>query len=55
MIEDNPLRYMPMQNTTGWKCPGCGACYSPSTPACFKCNGNTPEPKNYIGLKGTAG
>ena len=21
----------------GWKCPGCGKCYSPSTPQCFTC------------------
>lgn len=21
----------------GWSCPGCGRCYSPTTPQCFTC------------------
>ena len=21
----------------GWSCPGCGKCYSPTTPQCFTC------------------
>jgi len=25
---------------SGWMCPGCGKCYSPTTPQCFSC-GNT--------------
>lgn len=24
----------------GWQCPGCGACYSPSTSACARCVGS---------------
>lgn len=23
--------------STGWQCPGCGACYSPDVAACFHC------------------
>jgi hypothetical protein len=22
---------------SGWRCPGCGKCYSPLTPQCFTC------------------
>ena len=40
---------------SGWQCPGCGACYSPSVAACFNCRGtrvttgtdaNEPEPSS---------
>lgn len=25
--------------TTGWRCPNCGACYSPFVQQCFNCRG----------------
>jgi hypothetical protein len=31
---------------SGWKCPGCGRCYSPTTPQCFTCG--------QVGYSGTS-
>ena len=35
---------------TGWKCPGCGRCYSPLTPQCFSCGQPTYTSNNTGGL-----
>jgi hypothetical protein len=37
-----PPLIMPSQDSAnvGWKCPGCGKCYSPATPKCFTCKNN---------------
>lgn len=28
---------------TGWKCPGCGKCFSPNVTECTTCGKNIPE------------
>ena len=38
----------------GWKCPGCGRCYSPLTPQCFSC-GQPTYTSNNTGLNVGAG
>ena len=35
----NP-NYIEWGTNQGWRCPGCGRYYSPSTPMCFYCGGN---------------
>ena len=37
----------------GWKCPGCGKCYSPLTPQCFSCGQTTRVSDNTGGLFST--
>ena len=32
--------YIEWGSQQGWRCPGCGRYYSPSTPMCFYCGGN---------------
>ena len=32
--------YIEWGSPQGWRCPGCGRYYSPSTPMCFYCGGN---------------
>lgn len=36
--------------TTGWQCPGCGACYSPWTHMCLRCYGG---PRIYVTIGGS--
>lgn len=35
---------------SGWSCPGCGRCYSPTTPQCFTCGHPTYTANNTGGL-----
>ena len=32
--------YIKWGHSQGWRCPGCGRYYSPTTPMCFYCGGN---------------
>ena len=34
----------------GWSCPGCGKCYSPTTPQCFTCGQPSYTSNNTGGL-----
>jgi hypothetical protein len=37
----------------GWSCPGCGKCYSPTTPQCFTCGQPVRTSDNTGGYNGT--
>ena len=35
------MDYIPIDAPRGWICPKCGRVYSPSTPCCLTCRGNS--------------
>lgn len=36
------------QTPTGWICPKCGRVYSPTTPMCLYCKGDTTITSDYV-------